>query len=372
MRLLIVGDVHGQLTTLHRIVLRAWMLLGIDAIIQVGDFGFFPRVLVAYQRTWGRFPVPVHAIDGNHEDHPWLARCLAQGDAADWLERLNLHYHPRGTVSHLDGATIGWLGGALHADRPQEGYATTQELHAPPRPSNVIRPHDQAQALTAWRAEPPDLLVTHTAPSGLGIGLRGSPHLATQVAEVITAAGWETGPPDDIGDPALTTVISRLPPVPRRTLVFGHHHRWHHVAIDHAAAGHIDACCVGSADGSDGHLGLGRTAIYDTRARTLTIGERLPLLSASCRSRVEGLLAAMDGNSATMPLAILAQALGGKQSHLFRHVLRQHAAAIRLERPGGRRRVIDRVIAEVILEQIHASDLAPLAAVAGRPRSKTS
>lgn len=359
MRLLIVGDVHGQLTTLHRIALRAWMLLGIDAIIQVGDFGFFPRVLVAYQRTWGRFPVPVHAIDGNHEDHAWLARCCAQGETTDWPERLNLTYHPRGSVTHLDGATIGWLGGALHTDRAQEGYVHADALREPPRPSNVIRPCDLARAITAWHVDPPDLLVTHTNPSGLGIGMRGNPQFAPQVAQVITTAGWDTGPPDDIGDPALTVVFRQLPPGTQRTLVFGHHHRWHRVLVDHPEAGRIDACCVGSADGSDGHLGLGRTAVYDTRARALTIGGRLPLLTRRSRTQVGELLRVVETTTAPIAVARMAAAVGGKSSALYRHILRRVRTVISAGPHGSGPMVVPHAVARTILRQVLDSDVSP-------------
>lgn len=359
MRLLVVGDVHGQLTTLHRIALRAWMQLGIDAIIQVGDFGFFPRVLVAYQRSWGRFPVPVHAIDGNHEDHAWLSRCCAQGETTEWPERLNLHYHPRGSVTHLDGVTIGWLGGALHTDRPQEGYAHADALRESPRPSNVIHPCDLARAITTWHVDPPDLLVTHTNPSGLGIGMRGNSQFAPQVAEVITAAGWDTGPPDDIGDPALTVVFRQLQPGAQRTLVFGHHHRWHRARIDHPAVGRVDACCVGSADGSDGHLGLWRTAVYDTRTRALAIGGRLPLLTQRCRSQVAGLLCTVEATTTPIPVSCIAAALGGKRGVLYRHIHRRVQTVISADPRGSGPMVVPQEVARTVLRQVLDSDVSP-------------
>jgi hypothetical protein len=146
--------------------------------------------------------------------------------------------------------------------------------------------------------------------------------------------------------------------------------RWAHGTHAPTDQEDVSHCCVGSADGSDGHLGLGRTAIYDTRRRALTVGERLPLLSALRRTQVQGLLAAMASAAATaeaasadtpVPLAMLATALGGKHSALFRHVLCQYPAAIRPERLGGRRRAISRIIAQTVLEEVLASDLGALA-----------
>jgi len=48
---------------------------GIEAAIQVGDFGFFARDFNEFsQEGPRRLPVPLHVIDGNHEDHGWLLK----------------------------------------------------------------------------------------------------------------------------------------------------------------------------------------------------------------------------------------------------------------------------------------------------------
>lgn len=351
MRILIVGDTHGQLEKLHRIALRAWMILGIDAIIQVGDFGFFPRVLVAYQRSCGRFPIPVHAIDGNHEDHAWLARCVTQGDADEWRERLNLHYHPRGTVSELGGAVIGWLGGAMHVDRPQEGIEEHWTQGREPPACNWIRPSDRNRAIEAWTASPPDLLVTHSCPSRLGIGMTGDPRLRPMVSAHIDALGWSTGPDGDIGEPELLTVFRRLPAARSRVHVFGHFHVFTNRVIQ--AGGAIQACCVGTGDG----FNLERTFVYDTLKRELDIGGRLPLLRRDRVNDVRCTLAAIDASGGPVPIGLIARALGGKAGRLYQHFHRMNEAEFESIRPGTGPMAVPNACAKRFLQQVLDSDV---------------
>lgn len=324
MRLLIVGDTHGQLDTLHRIALRAWMVCGVDAIIQVGDFGWQAGVLADYAQTWGRFPIPVHAIDGNHEDHVWLQRCVADGTAATWPQQHHLTYHPRGTVSSVGGATIGWLGGALHSDRPQEGGDVFHRTGCEPEACNWIRPRDRDRAIAAWTATPPDLIVTHTCPADIGIGMRGDPRLDD--CAVTYGAGWNRGVSDDRGDGMLTEVMQHipLPPTGRRTLVYGHHHVWHRRHLAHPRLGPIDTCCVGSGDGTDGFLPLGHVAIFDTADRTLTVGDRLSLGSRRHTQETRALLAHVAASSDPVPLRCILLAMGGKHSAMGQFVRREY------------------------------------------------
>ena len=120
MKLLILGDCHGQYDLVRDACQAAELTYGIQAAIQVGDFGLFPKLL--HHLLSGQidpFPIPVHVIDGNHEDHAWIHESKTNGHREAWAQA-NLHFHARGTTMVLDGATIGFVGGALHADRRQE------------------------------------------------------------------------------------------------------------------------------------------------------------------------------------------------------------------------------------------------------------
>jgi|GEM_PF-6405664 len=60
------------------------------------------------------------------------------------------------------------------------------------------------QAVALFNRERPDLIVTHSCPSRIGIGLRGSVGLRSGVAEHITRAGFDAGAPDNCGEVELS------------------------------------------------------------------------------------------------------------------------------------------------------------------------
>jgi len=224
MRLLIVGDVHWQHEKLAKMLRQARADYRIEAAIQVGDFGFHRQCLAQLKWEGRRFPVPVHAIDGNHEDHAWLQQALLSGETRAWARELNLIYQPRPSIAELGGSIIGFLGGALHVDRPQE-HNWLAGL-----PNYISRRLRQA-AVKLFNQHRPELIVTHSCPAGIGIGLRGSPEMQAGVAQHIVAAGFDPGPPDDCGENELGELWRHLRHRPRAWL-FGHFHRAHQALIE--------------------------------------------------------------------------------------------------------------------------------------------
>lgn len=223
MRVLIVGDVHGRHRQLAAALQQTQADYRIEAAIQVGDFGFCAdRLGVTAERS--RFPIPLHAIDGNHEDHAWLRRALLTAAARNWPRDLNLIYQPRPSVARLGTSTIGFLGGALHVDRPQ----AHNWLGGFP---NYILQRQREHAVALFNRERPELIVTHSCPARIGIGLRSTVELAPGVAEHVTAAGFDAGPADDCGDSELSRLWGELAYRPR-AWVFGHFHRAHEACID--------------------------------------------------------------------------------------------------------------------------------------------
>lgn len=214
MKVALLGDAHGDLVLLAQRVAEA-AAAGAGAAIQLGDLGFRPDLLGAGVR-WPRLPIPVLAIDGNHEDHAFLAHARRSGLAAAWAAH-GLIYQPRGSVARLGGRTVGFLGGALHADRPQEA-------------ANPIAEADIAAAIAAFAVRPPDLIATHSCPCRIGIGMRGSPAMAMLAAQHIAGAGHDAGPPDDCGEPALLRLWQGLPRQPPRW-AFGHFHVAHQATV---------------------------------------------------------------------------------------------------------------------------------------------
>lgn len=214
MKIAFIGDVHGDLDRLAACA-QAAAAAGAGTAIQLGDLGFREDLLGA-GRPWPRFPIPVLAVDGNHEDHDFLAWAHASGLAAHWA-RHGLVHQPRGSLVRLGRCTVLFAGGALHADRPQEE-------------GNPIADTDIATALAACAVRPPDLIASHSCPAGIGIGMSGSPAMAMLAAQHISGAGHDSGPADDCGEPALTRLWHGLPRKP--TLwAFGHFHHSHEALV---------------------------------------------------------------------------------------------------------------------------------------------
>lgn len=224
MRVLIIGDVHGRHPELAETLRQARADFRIGAAIQVGDFGFTARNLARLREERTAFAVPLHVIDGNHEDHAWLRKALLTGAAASWRRHLNLHYQTRGSVARLGSSQVGFLGGALHVDQPQRHNLLSGF------PNYIARRH-RAAAMALFNREKPALLVTHSCPAGIGVGMAGAPGLEPGVAEHIASAGFDPGPPDDRGEVELTQLWHGLRYRPK-AWAFGHFHRRHRVFLD--------------------------------------------------------------------------------------------------------------------------------------------
>ena len=147
-----LGDIHGATNVLTQAVLATD-----GPLVQVGDFGFTPKTLEWLARQ--SFERPVYVIDGNHEHHDLLPS-LAPGL---YPVAPNVWYVGRGTVAHIAGLRIGFMGGGCSIDkhlRRKRGWHWSE--------TEVVT-DEQVDALIAEvaRTGPLDLLVTHQPPESL-------------------------------------------------------------------------------------------------------------------------------------------------------------------------------------------------------------
>lgn len=201
MYVLLIGDLHGEISLIGRIVatLERRFALTPGLIVQVGDWGFFsdagewPRVL---RGEIALPPIPMYVVHGNHEGH---AETLAAMAGIPSLP--HLHVFPSGGdvwTIHVGDEHVTLLGCGGAYDAP----GTTPSAGIP------FSERDPAMALERWEAagEPhPDLLVTHEAPTQCGaLGERrfGSP--------------WRSG------SPGIRALWERVKP---SLMVCGHYHQ---------------------------------------------------------------------------------------------------------------------------------------------------
>jgi len=153
---LILGDVHGDDQFLDAAVSIA-MDNGCDALIQVGDFGYYPRS-EEYKAILKDYPMPVYFIDGNHEDFYSIGK-LPQTDLAE--VRKNLYYIRRGSAFKIRNTQTLFLGGAWTID----GSEHTEGLDLFTK-EEVISLDNEVRAINQPRA---DLVITHDSPLAVNI-----------------------------------------------------------------------------------------------------------------------------------------------------------------------------------------------------------
>lgn len=169
MRYLLTGDLHGNAAWFEGVVLPAARSADADAVIVLGDFGYWPGRRGSFLDVVARSPLPVYFIDGNHEDHPALAAAVAQvrvdralaPDAAVPLTG-SLIYLPRGSRLLVEGSTLAFLGGARSIDRALRHPGVSWF------PEEAISDEDLARLAAGG---PCDVLLTHDAPSRVPLPL---------------------------------------------------------------------------------------------------------------------------------------------------------------------------------------------------------
>lgn len=130
MRTVFLGDIHGDFSVLNKIEA--------NLIIQVGDFGYWPKSQDAKKKITTK--VPVWFVDGNHEDHWALKEELVLPETVKYI--------PRMTVKEINGLNALFVGGALSIDKhlrtlgkdwfPEEQLTPNEVLKEVPRIDMVV------------------------------------------------------------------------------------------------------------------------------------------------------------------------------------------------------------------------------------------
>lgn len=171
------GDWHGdeqwaclRIRAARRRLARARELNRV--LLHVGDFGFyrtghrFPRYLAAVSNELRQASMTALVLDGNHEDHEWLAeiaaRELAAGNGPPFMVAPRVFWAPRGFRWTWHGRTWMTLGGGVSVNRARltEGFDWF--------PGEALTP---AQATAAAAVGPVDVIVSHDAPAGVHLAL---------------------------------------------------------------------------------------------------------------------------------------------------------------------------------------------------------
>ena len=161
MNVLLLGDSHGNHMFVHG-ALRWARDNGVDRVVQLGDFGYWPRqksgqgFLKGVRKSSVDMGVGLYFIDGNHEDHDELDVLQARHPSADFIPVNNRPGSPifirRGARWEWDGMTFGSFGGAFSIDRARRVMHVSWFPQEMPDPSKIAG------------LGKVDVLLTHDAP----------------------------------------------------------------------------------------------------------------------------------------------------------------------------------------------------------------
>lgn len=169
----LVGDLHGRVGFLRLAYEAFERESGVDAVLQVGDFGIdFERLhkdpyMVGDQaeHVAQQHETPLIFTPGNHEGWPEL---LARPIEPEGYRRIRPHvWMLHGNVMNFHRLRIAALGGATSSDRAARLRHETETGEKVWWPEERVD-RDLATALiTEAGGEPVDILITHEVPAGL-------------------------------------------------------------------------------------------------------------------------------------------------------------------------------------------------------------
>lgn len=154
-KLAFLGDIHGFFAVASLAANRA-KGSGCAALIQVGDFGFYPQLVK--QLCSETFHLPTYWIDGNHEHFPFLGQRIADepGDVIEVHD--NLFYVRRGSDFHIENVHVAFLGGAGSVDYKWRALGHDWWLEEQISDADIDRFNNVGSV---------DVLVTHTPPTSV-------------------------------------------------------------------------------------------------------------------------------------------------------------------------------------------------------------
>lgn len=209
MRILVLGDTHCDTHCDTKFINEFVNPLAVksecDVIIQVGDFGFWPAMMMGdHKHSYRGFapfieacdnlPVPIYFLAGNHENHDALDLAESRSLLVDEVFiSSNVIYRPTGATWEWDGVRCLAVGGAHSIDKE---YRTTGIDWFP---QELITDEQETKASSVGKV---DVIFSHDAPANVDL----YPHFPDQ------ARGFWVEPQTEINRRKLQNIIDATEP----------------------------------------------------------------------------------------------------------------------------------------------------------------
>lgn len=171
MRILVAGDIHGNLAHLRYLYMIA-MEKGINRIFQLGDFGYWEHMpegvdfLDKASRWAHRSGITLYFLDGNHDKTNLLLKKYTERDDDGFIiVRDHIRYAPRGHRWAWGGTRFAAFGGAYSVDKAWRLDLEKKGSGKPERywfPEEEMSDEDMARFLT--NTDPVDIILAHDKP----------------------------------------------------------------------------------------------------------------------------------------------------------------------------------------------------------------
>lgn len=182
---LIIGDTHGNTCFLKSAIEKAKQH-DCDAVFQVGDFGWFPKLPSPVDENIIQdYDFPVFFIDGNHEDFDDLWQYVEDKDIIE--VRKNLWYIQRGSNIRIGNVNCLFIGGAHSIDKAHRVKGVSWF------PQENLRNCDIDKALSHKHL---DVVFSHDCPESINIVHDADPqsiynrHRLQSIAEKYKMINW--------------------------------------------------------------------------------------------------------------------------------------------------------------------------------------
>lgn len=124
MRVLVIGDTHGNTPWLTGYIYPLAAALNVQSIIQVGDFGYWEHLPAGVQflddvdAAGLETAIPLHWLHGNHDKYSLTLQKYKHRDAEGFIQvRPWVLYIPQGHVWEWEGRLMRAFGGAYSVDK---------------------------------------------------------------------------------------------------------------------------------------------------------------------------------------------------------------------------------------------------------------